>query len=235
MKMESSPLCNRRLLYLSLLSSSPVSRGYWGNKIGKPHTVPCKVTGKCGFVTVRMVPAPEVLVSWRLLASSTTNSPPFWSPTLRRQYQNLQTAVSHIVVTSSYLPTSYITQANIAKRERNRGAKQLDALMKELALPLKGYMEIFPRRRLLHPYERSLIELTLGDGKYEEVLGKVDAKSKKVLSVGKEHASLCAKALSKREVEDRLSEGVEKLELVFQQQGRDVDDLLSIAKLINHK
>ncbi|KAH0909824.1 LOW QUALITY PROTEIN: hypothetical protein HID58_033145, partial [Brassica napus] len=29
------------------------------NKIGKPHTVPCKVTGKCGSVTVRMVPAPR--------------------------------------------------------------------------------------------------------------------------------------------------------------------------------
>ncbi|KAF2607923.1 hypothetical protein F2Q68_00045309, partial [Brassica cretica] len=122
--------------------------------------------------------------------------------------------------------------ANIAKRERNRGAKQLDAFMKELALPLKGYMESFPRRRLLHPYERSLIELTLGDGKYEEVLGKVDALRKKVLSVGKEHASLCAKALSKREAEDRLSEGVEKLEMVFQQEGRAVDDLLSIAKVL---
>ncbi|KAH0893664.1 hypothetical protein HID58_056093 [Brassica napus] len=46
-------------LYFSLLSSSPVRRGYWGNKIGKPHTVPCKVTGKCGSVTVRMVPAPR--------------------------------------------------------------------------------------------------------------------------------------------------------------------------------
>ncbi|CAA0809779.1 40S ribosomal protein S2-4 [Striga hermonthica] len=42
-----------------LLSVIPVRRGYWGNKIGKPHTVPCKVTGKCGSVTVRMVPAPR--------------------------------------------------------------------------------------------------------------------------------------------------------------------------------
>ncbi|MCE5166505.1 40S ribosomal protein, partial [Datura stramonium] len=33
----------------------------WGNKIGKPHTVPCKVTGKCGYVTVRMVLAPRVV------------------------------------------------------------------------------------------------------------------------------------------------------------------------------
>merc|ERR1712023_477836 len=37
----------------------PVRRGYWGNKIGAPHTVPCKVTGKCGSVRVKLVPAPR--------------------------------------------------------------------------------------------------------------------------------------------------------------------------------
>merc|ERR1711990_1429320 len=37
----------------------PVMRGYWGNKIGAPHTVPCKVTGKCGSVRVPLVPAPK--------------------------------------------------------------------------------------------------------------------------------------------------------------------------------
>merc|ERR1711916_287376 len=26
----------------------PVRRGYWGAKIGNVHTVPCKLTGKCG-------------------------------------------------------------------------------------------------------------------------------------------------------------------------------------------
>jgi len=41
------------------LSVVPVRRGYWGNKIGKPHTVPCKVTGKCGSVLVRLIPAPR--------------------------------------------------------------------------------------------------------------------------------------------------------------------------------
>lgn len=46
-------------IILAKLSVIPVRRGYWGNKIGKPHTVPCKVTGKCGSVTVRMVPAPR--------------------------------------------------------------------------------------------------------------------------------------------------------------------------------
>jgi len=37
----------------------PVRRGYWGNKIGLPHTVPMKVTGKCGSVRVRLIPAPR--------------------------------------------------------------------------------------------------------------------------------------------------------------------------------
>jgi small subunit ribosomal protein S2e len=37
----------------------PIRRGYWGNKVGLPHTVPCKLTGKCGSVTVRLIPAPR--------------------------------------------------------------------------------------------------------------------------------------------------------------------------------
>ncbi|KAL3537146.1 hypothetical protein ACH5RR_000512 [Cinchona calisaya] len=122
--------------------------------------------------------------------------------------------------------------ANVAKRERNRGAKQLDALMKELAIPLRTYQENFPNKKYLHPYERSLVELTLGDGNYEEVLGKVDALRKKVVSVGKEHASICAKSLSKREAEDRLSEGMKKLEEIFHREGKAVDELLNIAKIL---
>ena len=51
------------------------------------------------------------LFSHSCSASSTPKSPTFWSPTLR-QCRNLQTAVSPLV-TSSYLPTSYITQKQI--------------------------------------------------------------------------------------------------------------------------
>ncbi|KAB0405873.1 hypothetical protein E2I00_005772 [Balaenoptera physalus] len=36
-----------------------VQQGYWGNKIGKPHTIPCKVTGCCGSVLVCLIPAPR--------------------------------------------------------------------------------------------------------------------------------------------------------------------------------
>jgi len=37
----------------------PIRRGYWGLNAGAPHTVPCKVSGKCGSVRVRLIPAPR--------------------------------------------------------------------------------------------------------------------------------------------------------------------------------
>ncbi|XP_054790965.1 uncharacterized protein LOC129296384, partial [Prosopis cineraria] len=88
------------------------------------------------------------------------------------------------------------------------------------------------QENIFHPYERSLVELTLGDGYYEMVLGKVDALRKKVVSVGKEHASLCAKSSSKREAEERLNEGIQKVEHIFYREGKIVDDLLGIAKTL---
>jgi small subunit ribosomal protein S2e len=41
------------------LSIIPVRRGYWGSNMGEPHTVPMKVTGKCGSSNIRLVPAPR--------------------------------------------------------------------------------------------------------------------------------------------------------------------------------
>mmetsp|Transcript_22230 Transcript_22230/g.46611 ORF Transcript_22230/g.46611 Transcript_22230/m.46611 type:complete len:260 (-) Transcript_22230:88-867(-) len=49
----------RGAIIAAKLSMIPVRRGYWGNKIGKVHTVPTKVHGKCGSVQVRLIPAPK--------------------------------------------------------------------------------------------------------------------------------------------------------------------------------
>lgn len=46
-------------LIAAKLNLIPVRRGYWGNKIGNPHTLPTKITGKCGSVRLRLVPAPR--------------------------------------------------------------------------------------------------------------------------------------------------------------------------------
>jgi len=49
----------RGAIILAKLSVIPVRRGYWGSSLGDPHTVPCKVTGRCGSVICRLVPAPR--------------------------------------------------------------------------------------------------------------------------------------------------------------------------------
>jgi len=49
----------RGAIIAAKLSVVPVRRGYWGLKIGDPHTVPCKVTGHCGSVSFRLLPAPR--------------------------------------------------------------------------------------------------------------------------------------------------------------------------------
>jgi len=49
----------RGAIILAKLSLVPVRRGYWGNMIGSPHTLPTKLTGKCGSVVLRLVPAPR--------------------------------------------------------------------------------------------------------------------------------------------------------------------------------
>ena len=41
------------------LNIVPVRRGYWGGKIGQPHTLATKITGKCGSVRLRLIPAPK--------------------------------------------------------------------------------------------------------------------------------------------------------------------------------
>jgi len=49
----------RGAIILAKLSVVPVRRGYFANKIGEPHTIPNKITGKCGSVRIRLIPAPK--------------------------------------------------------------------------------------------------------------------------------------------------------------------------------
>ncbi|KAF9942405.1 40S ribosomal protein [Mortierella alpina] len=49
----------RGAIILAKLSVIPVRRGFWGAILGEAHTVPCKVTGKCGSAVTRLVPAPR--------------------------------------------------------------------------------------------------------------------------------------------------------------------------------
>jgi small subunit ribosomal protein S2e len=51
----------RGAIILAKLSVVPIRRAYFMTELsdGNAHTIPCKVTGKCGSVRVRIIPAPK--------------------------------------------------------------------------------------------------------------------------------------------------------------------------------
>ena len=68
-------------------------------------------------------------------------------------------------------------------------AKQLDALTKELTVPLGKWLKGFPEVVTLHPFEVALLELTLGEDRYDKTLRRVDALRKRLLETGKGFAA----------------------------------------------
>ena len=74
---------------------------------------------------------------------------------------------------SRVMPTPGLKTA--AAKARNLSAKQLDALTKELCGPLGAYIKGFPPVTRLHPFEHALVEITVGPGRYERTLGRVDS------------------------------------------------------------
>lgn len=46
-------------IVIAKLSIIPIRRGYWGSNLGAPHSVSAKTSGKCGSVSVRLIPAPR--------------------------------------------------------------------------------------------------------------------------------------------------------------------------------
>jgi len=49
----------RAAIIIAKLSVLPIRRGYWGTNLGEPHSLAAKESGKCGSVTVRLIPAPR--------------------------------------------------------------------------------------------------------------------------------------------------------------------------------
>lgn len=49
----------RGAIVVSKLSIVPARKGFWGEIEGASHTVPVKVTGKCGSIRLRCIPAPR--------------------------------------------------------------------------------------------------------------------------------------------------------------------------------
>jgi nucleolar GTP-binding protein len=119
---------------------------------------------------------------------------------------------------------------NEAQKAKNKAARQLDTLTKELCVPLTSYIKGFPAPHRLHPFERALMELTLQPGVYEKVLRNVDAVRRSTLEVGKAYATRASRAANKREAIALQEEGFARMETVFSKGSDAVDRLKEVAR-----
>lgn len=119
---------------------------------------------------------------------------------------------------------------NEAARAKNRAARQLDGLMKELAAPLGTYERGFPRRSRLHPFENALLELTVGSVSYDRALTRITALRKASVEVAKGYAARASKAANKRDALALQAEGFSRVEAIFNRGADAVDKLKELAK-----
>jgi nucleolar GTP-binding protein len=142
--------------------------------------------------------------------------------------------------------TGMAPEASEAARARKRSAQQLDALTKALSNPLAIYVDGFPEPRRLHPFERALLDLTVGTREYERALLRVDALRKGTLELGKGHAGFANRAVTAQEAEQRRRTGFQgaqpplalsqasharaEMEALFRRGSPPVDELKEIAK-----
>jgi len=104
------------------LNIHPIRRGFWGGKFGQPHTVPCKVTGKCGSVRFRLIPAPrgtglvaarapKKLLNYAGYKDAYTNA----KGNTKTLYNFVKAAFAAIIATNQYLTPDHWAETKFEK------------------------------------------------------------------------------------------------------------------------
>eukprot|EP00890_Picochlorum_soloecismus_P001598 jgi/Picsp_1/2439/NSC_05900-R1_nucleolar gtp-binding protein 1-like len=119
---------------------------------------------------------------------------------------------------------------NEGARAKNRAARQLDTLMKELTGPLGRYETGFINVEQLHPFERALLELTVGEERYMSSVDGITGLRKSVVGIAKGYAAMCSKAPTKKEALDLRDEGFANVDSTYKRQAYVLDQLKEVAK-----
>ncbi|KAI8107857.1 hypothetical protein M9435_002884 [Picochlorum sp. BPE23] len=119
---------------------------------------------------------------------------------------------------------------NEGARAKNRAARQLDTLMKELTKPLGKYENGFIHPDALHPFERALLSLSVGEDRYLHAVEGVVSLRKSVVGVAKGYAGRCSKSPTKKEALDLRDEGFSQVESTYKRYSYVVEELKEIAK-----
>lgn len=107
-------------------------------------------------------------------------------------------------------------------RAANKAARALDTLMKQLTGKLNGYMKAFPQFSSLHPFEQSMLDLSVGVANYSRILENGDKLRRAVIQVGKAYATKASRAVTAAEAEAAEAAGVRMVETVLLDRGKPI-------------
>lgn len=118
-----------------------------------------------------------------------------------------------------------------AKRKHQVGEKQLlEEHAQHLAKPLRTCLRAFPPLSSFPPFERAVLELTVGGKEYETAVFRAEQLRKQLVQEGKEATKSVTEARSQKDRAERLQLALDKMEHVLGKRRGDVERLVEVAK-----
>ena len=123
---------------------------------------------------------------------------------------------------------------NADYRARLTAVRKINSVADNIANPLHSYVKAFPSFDNIHPFDRSIVELTVGVDKLRKAIGAADWARKEVLMIGTKYVP---KARARKSAEDTMkimSEAYTKMTNIVRQIEKNLDFLISARSIFRN-
>ena len=123
---------------------------------------------------------------------------------------------------------------NADYRARLTAVRKINSVADNIANPLHSYVKAFPSFDNIHPFDRSIVDLTVGVDKLRKALGAADWARKEVLMIGTKYVP---KARARKSAEDTMkimSEAYTKMTNIVRQIEKNLDFLISARSIFRN-
>ena len=123
---------------------------------------------------------------------------------------------------------------NTDYRARLTAVRKIHSVADNIANPLHSYVKVFPSFDTIHPFDRSIIDLTVGVDKLRKALGAADWARKEVLMVGTRYVPKARARKSAENTMKIMSEAYTKMTNMLRQISKHLDFLISARSIFRN-
>ena len=123
---------------------------------------------------------------------------------------------------------------NTDYRARLTAVRKIHSVADNIANPLHSYVKVFPSFDTIHPFDRSIIDLTGGVDKLRKALGAADWARKEVLMVGTRYVPKARARKSAENTMKIMSEAYTKMTNILRQISKHLDFLISARSIFRN-